>query len=195
MLHWLHSYITSEPPAWINYSSPCHNTEDALIMTDSQTRQRSKWWRENTHQSPLSLWLHRVTVEWEHLQMRHVSPLHSWMLAFKNSPGQLESTQAYRTQVKWFHVGSQGAVAIPGQAVDGRYILLCSALFLVFQACFITCKLHQGGWWWLTTEVCPNVKQYSTTWFIRQDNQPPASALDNVYLDLESEKEWNNDEL
>lgn len=73
MLHWLHAYITSEPPAWINYSSPCHNTEDALIMTDSQTRQRSKWRGENTHDlhwvCNFIVWLLR-----EHLQMRHVSP-------------------------------------------------------------------------------------------------------------------------
>lgn len=54
-------------------------------MTDSQTRQRSKWQKENTHQSPLSLWLHHVTAEGEHLQIRRVSPLHSkpaWMLDF-----------------------------------------------------------------------------------------------------------------
>lgn len=51
MLHRVCCYISSELPAWINYSAPCHNSEDALIMTDSQTRQRSKC----TH-SPQYLW-------------------------------------------------------------------------------------------------------------------------------------------
>lgn len=51
MLHQVCCYISSELPAWINYSAPCHNSEDALITTDRQTRQRSKC----TH-SPPNLW-------------------------------------------------------------------------------------------------------------------------------------------
>lgn len=58
MLHQVCCYISSELPAWINYSAPCHNSEDALIMTDRQTRQCSKCMH-----SPPNLWplwsLHR----------------------------------------------------------------------------------------------------------------------------------------
>lgn len=150
MLHWLHAYITSEPPAWINYSSPCHNTEDALIMTDSQTRQRSKWRGENTHDlhwvCNFIVWLLR-----EHLQMRHVSPPALMGVCFlkKNSPGHLESTQAYRAQVKSFHVGSRWAVVIPGQAVDGRYILLRSALLFFRHVSSLASFIKAGGADWL----------------------------------------------
>lgn len=38
----LYYYISSELPAWISYSAPCHNTEAALILTDSLTRQSSR---------------------------------------------------------------------------------------------------------------------------------------------------------
>ena len=41
MLQWVYYYVTNELPAWINYSSLCHKTDDALIMTDIQTRQCS----------------------------------------------------------------------------------------------------------------------------------------------------------
>lgn len=53
MLHRVCCYISSELPAWINYSAPCHNSEDALIMTDSQTRQRSKCMHSPLNLRPL----------------------------------------------------------------------------------------------------------------------------------------------
>lgn len=56
-------------------------SENALIMTDSQTRLCSKWQRESTHQSLLTLWLHRVTAERMHHQELvyfNISPVRTW---------------------------------------------------------------------------------------------------------------------
>lgn len=136
MLCWLYYYISSEPPAWINYSAPCHNTEDALIMTDSQTRQCSKWQRESTCQSPLSVWLHHVTPEGEHLQISRAAPRHSkpaWMLDLALRVWGVNTTVVHKqTPVILSAWDSQRAVVIPGQLEEGGVFLL---FFFYFFKC------------------------------------------------------------
>lgn len=106
-------------------------------MTDSQTRQCSKWQRENTHQSPLSLWHHHVTAEGEHLQIRHASQRLHGCLILKQPSAVGESTRARSTRVcKSFHMGNKP------WSLQGRF----PALSKGFQACFITYKPHQGRW-------------------------------------------------
>ncbi len=196
MLHWLYYYITSEPPAWINYSSPCHNTKDALIMTDSQTRLCSKWQRENSHESPLSLWLRHVTAKRE-IQIRRASSLRSKTAKVLDANTALCSCGVITCRLHTVECRSisMGFTRSCGHSRADWGRQLC---FLLCPKCFrrvSSLKPHQGRWRWLTAAVGTKVKQLSTSWFMCQDNRPWTSVLDNLSHDPESEKEWNNDEL
>lgn len=149
MLQWAYYYITSEPPAWINYSSPCHNTEDALITTDSSTRQCNKWQGENTHQSPRSLWLRLVTAEREHLQMRRVSLCctrrpHECFIFWKQPSAVWESAKIHSAQLNVCWVQPHGFHNEPWWVQRRRRRTdVFSYLFNVFQGYFIPSNPHQ----------------------------------------------------
>lgn len=109
-------------------------------MTDSQRRQCSNWGRENTHQSPLSQWLHHVTAEGEHLQIKRESqsPLEYFPPAVEKLTQDFwESCERGVSPCEihkeaWSSQGTQ------------RREEIFTAVSAVFQACFITCKTHQG---------------------------------------------------
>ena len=119
MLHWIYN-ITSELSAWINYSSPCRNTMDALIVTDSQTR---LYEGENTHQSSLSLWLHHV-IAWNNTCFTPTLSDRKKLYIIQKAPWQLcESTQACSTQAM-FSLDPQWAGQLRADS-RGKYIFFC----------------------------------------------------------------------
>lgn len=129
-------------------------SENALIMTDSQTRLCSKWQRESTHQSPLTLWLHRVTAEGAYHQKLvyfNINPACTWkclvvsQVWIHNELWSLQSRQRREEMYSamWFRHVSSLTSLIKAKGADGLQRLAQRFGQFILISAHLLCTTHE----------------------------------------------------